>query len=101
MKLELAQSAGFCYGVRRAVELAEDCAARAERPCVMLGSIIHNQDVIHRLEEQGLRFVERPEDVPEGSCVTVSYTHLDVYKRQGGDRRYPLRGPGRPGVHQS
>ena len=71
MKLELAQSAGFCYGVRRAVELAEDCAARAERPCVMLGSIIHNQDVIHRLEEQGLRVVERPEDVPEGSCVII------------------------------
>ena len=71
MKLELAQSAGFCYGVRRAVELAEDCAARAERPCVMLGSIIHNQDVIHRLEQQGLRVVERPEDVPEGSCVII------------------------------
>ena len=71
MKLELAQSAGFCYGVRRAVELAEDCAARAERPCVMLGPIIHNQDVVDRLTRQGLRVAERPEDVPEGSSVII------------------------------
>ena len=71
MKLELAQSAGFCYGVRRAVDLAEACAAGAERPCVMLGSIIHNQDVIDRLAQQGLRAVERPEDVPEGWGVII------------------------------
>ncbi|RHR08894.1 bifunctional 4-hydroxy-3-methylbut-2-enyl diphosphate reductase/30S ribosomal protein S1 [Pseudoflavonifractor sp. AF19-9AC] len=71
MKLELAQSAGFCYGVRRAVELAESCAAGAERPCVMLGSIIHNQDVIDRLAQQGLQMVERPEDVPEGCGVII------------------------------
>ena len=54
MKLELARSAGFCYGVRRAVELAEQAAAQGT-PCVMLGSIIHNQAVIGRLAEQGLR----------------------------------------------
>ena len=35
MRLELARSAGFCYGVRRAVELAE-AAARSPNPCVML-----------------------------------------------------------------
>ena len=39
-----AKSAGFCYGVRRAVELAEETAKQGT-PCVMLGSIIHNQDV--------------------------------------------------------
>ena len=48
MKIVLAQSAGFCYGVRRAVELAEATAAKGE-PCVMLGSIIHNQDMIDHL----------------------------------------------------
>ena len=57
MKLELARSAGFCYGVRRAVELAEQAAAQGT-PCVMLGSIIHNQAVIGRLAEQGLRSVK-------------------------------------------
>ncbi len=73
MKLKLARSAGFCYGVRRAVELAQACGEKGE-PCVMLGSIIHNQDVIAQLERQGLRVVERPEDVPEG-CQVIIRSH--------------------------
>ena len=70
MSVVLAKSAGFCYGVRRAVELAERTADEG-RPCVMLGSIIHNKDVIARLAEKGLTAVERPEDVPEGSAVII------------------------------
>ena len=70
MKVTLAKSAGFCYGVRRAVELAERTAEEG-RPCVMLGSIIHNKDVIARLAERGLTAVERPEDVPRGSAVII------------------------------
>ncbi|RKI68204.1 bifunctional 4-hydroxy-3-methylbut-2-enyl diphosphate reductase/30S ribosomal protein S1 [bacterium 1xD42-67] len=70
MRVELAKSAGFCYGVRRAVELAEEKAAQGG-PCVMLGPIIHNQDVIRRLAEQGLCSVDRPEEVPSGCAVIV------------------------------
>ena len=44
-----AKSAGFCYGVRRAVELAEK-TARENGGCVMLGSIIHNANVVAQLE---------------------------------------------------
>ena len=66
----LAESAGFCYGVRRAVELAEEKAAQGT-PCVMLGSIIHNRDVVDRLAAQGLRSVDRPEDVPDGGAVII------------------------------
>ena len=69
-KLELAKSAGFCYGVRRAVELAEQTAASG-RPCVMLGSIIHNRDVVERLAAQGLTAVDRPEQVPSGGAVLI------------------------------
>ena len=69
-KVVLAKSAGFCYGVRRAVELAEEKAAQGI-PCVMLGPIIHNRDVIDRLAAQGLRVVDRPEQVPDGSAVII------------------------------
>ena len=69
-KIVLAKSAGFCYGVRRAVELAEEKAAQGI-PCVMLGPIIHNRDVIDRLAAQGLRVVDRPEQVPDGSAVII------------------------------
>ena len=70
MKVILAKSAGFCYGVRRAVELAERTAAQ-KTPCVMLGSIIHNRDVVDHLAAQGLYAVKQPEDVPEGSAVII------------------------------
>lgn len=42
-----AKTAGFCYGVRRAVELAESAAAQG--PVFLLGHITHNDQVIHRL----------------------------------------------------
>ena len=70
MRTILAKSAGFCYGVKRAVELAEQAAAQGE-PCVMLGYIIHNSDVVRRLAEQGVYVVERPEEVPQGSGVII------------------------------
>ena len=70
MKVELARSAGFCYGVRRAVELAEQTARSGEN-CVMLGPIIHNREVIARLEEQGMGLVNSPEEVREGQAVII------------------------------
>ncbi len=70
MKVELAKSAGFCYGVRRVVEVAQQAAASG-RPCVMLGHIIHNNSVIEALEAQGGSVVERPEDAPAGSAVII------------------------------
>ena len=70
MNVLLAKSAGFCYGVRRAVEMAEQTAAQ-KKPCVMLGSIIHNRDVVDHLAAQGLYAVQRPEDVPEGCAVII------------------------------
>ena len=70
MKVILAKSAGFCYGVRRAVELAEQ-TVRTGEPCVMLGSIIHNRDVVDHLSALGLRAVDRPDQVPEGSGVLI------------------------------
>ena len=67
MRLELARSAGFCYGVRRAVEMA----AEEGRPCVMLGPIIHNRDVIAYLESIGVGLVDTPEEVPPGTAVLI------------------------------
>lgn len=58
MKVMLAQSAGFCFGVRRAVQLAEKIAA-GDAPYVMLGPVIHNDHVIEHLTEQGVGCVER------------------------------------------
>lgn len=53
-EVRVAKSAGFCYGVERAVKLAEE-TAREEGGCAMLGSIIHNVHVVAELEALGAR----------------------------------------------
>ena len=82
MKIRLAKSAGFCYGVKRAVELAES-AAQSGGPCVMLGYIIHNSDVVDRLASQGVKVVEDPDQVPQG-CGVIIRSHgesRETYER--------------------
>ena len=70
MKLTLAKSAGFCYGVRRAVDLAYEACEQSDN-CVMLGSIIHNKDVVSHLADKGVYAVEGVEQIPTGSRVII------------------------------
>ncbi len=70
MEVVLAKSAGFCYGVRRAVEMTEQAAAAGQCP-VMLGSVIHNHHVIDALLRQGARVVDSPEEVEPGEVVVI------------------------------
>ncbi len=69
MKVLLAKSAGFCYGVRRAVEMAETAAAKG--PVFLLGHITHNDHVIRHLEDMGAVTVRQPEQAPEGAAVLI------------------------------
>ncbi|NLF83249.1 MAG: 4-hydroxy-3-methylbut-2-enyl diphosphate reductase, partial [Candidatus Gastranaerophilales bacterium] len=68
--IKLAKLAGFCYGVRRAVE--ESIRIRKENPEVpvyILGQLIHNNHVIEQLEEMGICTInEIPENL-EGICI--------------------------------
>ena len=70
MKLELAKSAGFCYGVRRAVELAETTADSGVS-CVMLGSLIHNRHVTDHFAEKGILVVNDIEQIQPGVSVIL------------------------------
>ena len=69
MRVIQAQSAGFCYGVERAVRMAEEAAAAGG--CVMLGSIIHNDSVVRRLEALGARQVQSAEEVQPGETALI------------------------------
>lgn len=78
----LAKSAGFCFGVRRAVELAQQ-VAQSGQPYVMLGPVIHNDHVIADLEARGVRCVASLEEVPPG-CGVIIRSHGEgkaVYDR--------------------
>ncbi|MEG0779527.1 MAG: 4-hydroxy-3-methylbut-2-enyl diphosphate reductase, partial [Oscillospiraceae bacterium] len=70
MQVILAESAGFCYGVERAVQLAKDTAA-AQGSCSMLGDIIHNTHVVEELERLGVHKVDSPADLHAGDTVLI------------------------------
>ena len=70
MRVIQAESAGFCYGVERAVKLAEQ-TAKEKGGCVMLGSIIHNAHVVQELETLGCRTVNGVDEVRPGDTVII------------------------------
>ena len=69
MQVIVAKTAGFCYGVERAVRMAEETAR--EGGCKMLGSIIHNADVVRRLHDLGAQEIERVCEVSAGERVLI------------------------------
>ena len=62
----VAKHAGFCFGVRRAVD-----TAAAAAPAVTLGPIIHNPQMVETLRQQGVVSVAGPDDVPPGAKVVL------------------------------
>ena len=69
-KIIVADSAGFCFGVKRAVGIAEDFAEKGI-PAVTLGEIIHNPTVVEELREKGVYPVESVSEVPEGATLIL------------------------------
>lgn len=58
MQIHLAQSAGFCFGVRRAIKIARSLAG-SHKTVGMLGDLVHNETVIRELEAAGIRKIKR------------------------------------------
>ncbi len=71
MKVMVADKAGACYGVGRALELARRAAEKATSPVHTLGAIIHNPAVVAELAREGVSAVDRPEDAEPGSVLVM------------------------------
>ena len=69
-KLIVADSAGFCFGVRRSVDMAMKLLDE-HGACASLGELIHNEDVVGALKARGMRVVQTPEEVRAGERVLV------------------------------
>jgi len=69
LEVVIAKHAGFCFGVKRALQLAEE--ARKSRPgeVATLGEIIHNPQVVERLRQAGVRQVESPTEMKAGTLI--------------------------------
>ncbi len=70
MTVHVAEHAGFCFGVDRAVDMAEKTLA-AEGSCWSLGELTHNRDVVERLAARGMRTADDVEGVPVGATVLI------------------------------
>ena len=70
MQIKLAESAGFCFGVKRAVELCEKTSASCGQ-CKTLGPIIHNGNVVERLKEKGVFAINSVDEVETGETVII------------------------------
>ena len=68
MKIIIAKDAGYCFGVRDAVDLAYD-VANSEGNVYMLGDIVHNEKVVSDLNNSGAKVVESLDEIPENSSV--------------------------------
>ena len=74
MEVILAEKAGFCFGVKRAVDTAFEEAGNASNAVFTFGPIIHNEEVTNNLAEKGVHIVnsvEELDDLPEGSSIII------------------------------
>ena len=58
MKINLAKSAGFCFGVKRALDIALQTAKSGQK-VYMLGDIVHNEDVVRQIQKAGIKKINR------------------------------------------
>lgn len=73
MSINVAKSAGFCFGVNRAIKMVEELLDQNVKVCT-LGPIIHNMEVVRDLEKRGCRAVESIDDVkPDETLVIRSH----------------------------
>lgn len=93
MSIETAKTAGFCYGVRRAVDEVYKLAQT--KKIATLGELIHNKQVVSELERMGVFSYDTPEDIPDGYAAVIR-THgvgADIADRLSGHEVIDLTCP--------
>ena len=70
MQIKLAETAGFCFGVDRAVNLVYDLVEKGEKVCT-LGPIIHNQQLVDDLAGRGVKTISSPDECEDGYKIVV------------------------------
>ena len=82
MQVTVAKSAGFCFGVDRAVSMVQREAKKGKR-VYTLGPIIHNRHVVDKLAEAGVREISSPSQAEPGSVVIIRSHGVsrDIYRQ--------------------
>ena len=73
--IKIAKNSGFCFGVKKAIEIAEEIAEKnIGKSTYVLGQLVHNERVIDDLEKKGIVFVDNIQNIPQ-NAVTVLRAH--------------------------
>jgi len=81
LRTKIAKNAGFCFGVRRAINLTEKTADK-EGKVYTLGPVIHNPQEVKRLEKKGIKTLEDPKKVKSGSIILRTHgIPFNLHKR--------------------
>lgn len=86
MEILIGKTAGFCYGVKRAVESAEKEANSSKELTYCLGEIVHNKQVVDELKQKGIKFIEAIENANGKTIIRAHGVAKEVYdkaKEQG------------------
>lgn len=70
MNIIIAENAGFCFGVDRAVKIIYDLVKQNKKVCT-LGPVVHNSQVINNMKKSGVLTVALPEEVPKGYTLVI------------------------------
>ncbi|MCF8011539.1 MAG: bifunctional 4-hydroxy-3-methylbut-2-enyl diphosphate reductase/30S ribosomal protein S1 [Clostridiales bacterium] len=71
MRVYIAAKAGFCFGVKRAIDMAVQSARNRDGPLCSLGPLIHNPQVVNSLSKQGINVIEDVEQAGIGSALVI------------------------------
>lgn len=80
MEIIVGENAGFCYGVKRAVESAEKDIRENDEKIFCIGEIVHNKQVVESLESQGIKFIENIEETDGTTIIRAHGVPKSVYK---------------------
>ena len=81
MELIIGKTAGFCSGVKRAVETAKKELEEKKKNIFCLGEIVHNKQVVQKLEDKGLIFIEKIEDSKGETIIRAHGISREVYEK--------------------
>ena len=80
MEVIVGKNAGFCYGVKRAVDGAREELGKGKE-IFCLGDIVHNNHVIEDLKKQGMKFIDKIEEAKGKTIIRAHGVDKDVYKK--------------------
>ena len=89
MEITLAKTAGFCFGVNRAVDMALKLATSGEKVCT-LGPIIHNTQLVDELAKKGVRIIESPDEAKDDEVLVIR-SHGVTAKVESLSQKYAKR----------